>query len=192
MKLYLIAEDVLIQEHLHSAFVQLSPQVCASIPLSIENDSVIFIHDALLEGMSEVGLRALFSLHVMVLGITPTFEKAQFYLSMGAKGYGNAYTHASHLLYAYETMLEGNVWLLPEYISRLIHAIPKQSEKKNDALLHLSDREKEVAVLLASGNSHKDIADKLDITVRTVKAHATAIYHKLEIKDRLCLALLLR
>ncbi|WP_202970465.1 LuxR C-terminal-related transcriptional regulator [Sulfurospirillum diekertiae] len=54
-----------------------------------------------------------------------------------------------------------------------------------------------MAILLSQGDSHKgdshkEIAEKLNITVRTVKAHATAIYSQLNIKDRLALALLVR
>jgi len=192
MKLYLISDDILVQKHWQSAFVELKPSVHLSIPFDFEKESIVFIQDTLLQGMSEVGLRALFKLHVMVLSIIPSFEMSGYFLKIGAKGYGNAMMHTSHLLSAQQSILEGNIWLIPEYITRLISGLPAQKDAKIDHLAHLSEREKEVALLLSIGDSHKDIADKLDITVRTVKAHATAIYHKLEIKDRLCLALLLR
>jgi DNA-binding NarL/FixJ family response regulator len=45
--------------------------------------------------------------------------------------------------------------------------------------------------MLGDGATHQEISDALDITVRTVKAHATAIYQKLDVKDRLALSLLL-
>jgi DNA-binding NarL/FixJ family response regulator len=54
----------------------------------------------------------------------------------------------------------------------------------------LTGREQEIAVLVGSGESNKQIAQRLDITERTVKAHLTEIFRKLGIVDRLRLALL--
>jgi len=193
MKLYLLSDNEVIQKHLSESFNTYAPyHVDSIIPFDLEKNSVIFIHDTLLKDMSDVGLKALFSLHVMVLAILPTFEQSGYFLTLGAKGYGNTMMHASHLRSAYETIVEGNIWLIPEYIGQLILRLPQKEVSHKEHLAHLSHREKEVALLLASGSSHKEIAEHLNITIRTVKAHATAIYHKLEIKDRLCLALLLR
>lgn len=193
MKLYLLSDNTVVQKHLSEAFdAYTHHSIDDTIPFDLEKDSVVFVHDTLLEGMSEVGLKSLFSLHVMVLSTLPTFERSSYFLSLGARGYGNTMMHASHLHSAYETIVEGNIWLIPEYITQLIQGLPKKEVAKKDHLAYLSHREKEVALFLAEGHSHKEIAKHLDITIRTVKAHATAIYHKLEIKDRLCLALLLR
>jgi len=53
----------------------------------------------------------------------------------------------------------------------------------------LSEREVQVARLIANGASNKEIADRLVITERTVKAHLTAIFEKLGVRDRLQLSL---
>ena len=74
----------------------------------------------------------------------------------------------------------------------MIQDLPSMPKKETNPLATLSHREAEVATLLSQGDSHKEIAEKLQITVRTVKAHASAIYSRLNIKDRLALALLLR
>jgi len=63
----------------------------------------------------------------------------------------------------------------------------------NDTILaDLTQREMDVAELVAHGLNNKKIAQKLDITDRTVKAHLTAIFKKLDLKDRLSLALLVQ
>ncbi len=54
----------------------------------------------------------------------------------------------------------------------------------------LTRREREIAGLVASGENNKQIARRLDITERTVKAHLTETFRKLGIADRLKLALL--
>ena len=53
----------------------------------------------------------------------------------------------------------------------------------------LSEREGQVAKLVAGGASNKEIADRLSIAERTVKAHLTAIFEKTGARDRLQLSL---
>lgn len=56
----------------------------------------------------------------------------------------------------------------------------------------LTDREWEVAALIASGSSYKECADRLCISIKTVKAHISKVYRKTATGDRLALVLLLR
>jgi DNA-binding NarL/FixJ family response regulator len=56
-------------------------------------------------------------------------------------------------------------------------------------LADLTQREREIATLIGIGESNKQIARRLTITERTVKAHLTEIFRKLGIGDRLRLAL---
>lgn len=48
----------------------------------------------------------------------------------------------------------------------------------------LSNRESEVAALIATGLSNKEAADKLFVTEKTVKFHLTNIYKKMNIRSR--------
>lgn len=68
-----------------------------------------------------------------------------------------------------------------------LHAVTSSSEFQG--LAGLTPREREIAAMVAEGDSNKVIAGKLTITDRTVKAHLTSIFHKLNIQDRLQLAL---
>jgi DNA-binding NarL/FixJ family response regulator len=56
----------------------------------------------------------------------------------------------------------------------------------------LTGRELEVAKAIAIGLSNKEIALKMHITERTVKAHVGAVLDKLQLKNRLQLALLVK
>jgi len=132
---------------------------------------------------------------VMVLDRTPTLQTAKQMLKHGASGYGNALMHQSFFSAAIEAISEGMVWLHPEFTSMLImqsvENIPKK-DTEHELLSVLSKREKEVALLLVEGDIYKVIAQKLDITTRTVRAHAKHIFEKLNVKDRLGLALLFK
>jgi DNA-binding NarL/FixJ family response regulator len=56
--------------------------------------------------------------------------------------------------------------------------------------LELTQRQHDVAELVACGHSNKSIARLLNITEGTVKAHLNAIYMRLQIRNRTALAVL--
>ena len=129
---------------------------------------------------------------VLVLDRTPSFKKAQKLLYRGAYGYGNAIMRAHFIMAAIRTIEEDLIWLYPEFTSELIKGVPPKEAKSENLLDVLSTSEKEVALLLRDAFTYKEIAEKLHIAPRTVKAHAQQIYTKLNVKDRLAHALLLR
>ena len=59
-------------------------------------------------------------------------------------------------------------------------------------LTQLTARELSVAEMVASGSNNREIASDLEITERTVKAHLTAIFEKLGVRDRVQLAIKVR
>ena len=130
---------------------------------------------------------------VLLLDRTPNMQTARQVLSAGAKGYGNALMRSHFIVSAVETIKENMIWLYPEFTTMLIEEIPTKEQNLNiEKLEMLSEREKEVALLLKDAKTYNEISELLSITPRTVKAHASHIYRKLAVKDRLALALLLK
>lgn len=195
MALFLISDDITLRARWMGLLLDLKPTTFAALDVELPDSGVAFVSDTLLKGMDEKSLQQLFGRRILVLSLMPVFEEAQYYLALGAMGYANAMMHESHLHSAYQAVEEGKVWLHPDFISLMIHQLQGNADKTksthNTLLAELSHREKEVALLLGDGHTHNEIAEQLGITVRTVKAHASAIYHKLGIKDRLALSLLL-
>lgn len=194
MKLYLISDDITLRSRWISILSALHPNTLSAFTSEIESPSIVIVLDRVLENLSDTVLKDFFHHRVMILSMTPNFIEAQKFLSLGAMGYGNAMMHESHLYSVYQALEEGKVWLHPDFITLMIsqirdHNTPKERSLK--VLDVLSQREREVAVMLGDGATHQEISDALDITIRTVKAHATAIYQKLDVKDRLALSLLL-
>jgi len=73
----------------------------------------------------------------------------------------------------------------PEYSSRLLKLIEGHERLEVDALSEpLTEREGEVLRLLAAGLSNQEIAEKLVISLSTIKTHITRIYGKLEVSSR--------
>ncbi len=103
-------------------------------------------------------------------------------IKLGAKGFqckhdisADEYIHAVHTVYA------GGISLASCVMHVLLdNEILKQSEPQ----ANLSNREKEVLELVATGKSNNEIADKLFISVCTVKCHVSSILTKLKVKNR--------
>lgn len=193
MKLYIISDDISVRDRWINAFSEFNPIDSATLPLTIDSPSILMVLDRVIADADEAMLNKLFKNRVMVLSMIPNFTNAQRFLQLGAMGYGNAMMHVSHLHSAYQALEEGKIWLYPDFISLMITQIRDTAiaEKSSVVLNELSKREQEVALMLGNGSTHQQIADALDITVRTVKAHASSIYQKLDVKDRLALSLLL-
>lgn len=128
---------------------------------------------------------------IVVISPTPRQEAALAALAAGARGYCHALATPEMLRDVAAAVSHGGLWVGPELMSRLIHSLPSPANpaSREADLAPLTERERETAQHVAQGLSNKEIARKLDITERTVKAHLSAIFAKLGLRDRLQLAL---
>ena len=126
----------------------------------------------------------------VALATIPSYDQAVRLLQRGVRGYGNRHMHRDNLSQAINAVRQGQVWLPPNIISRMIAVIPQNGNgaDRPQYAEKLSKREEEVVQCVVSGLSNKEIADKLFISVRTVKAHLTSIFGKTGYRDRLELA----
>jgi DNA-binding NarL/FixJ family response regulator len=79
---------------------------------------------------------------------------------------------------ALRRLSEGETVIDPTLVSQLIGR-----RRKPDPLVALTTREREVLGLLAEGLSNRAISQSLFVTERTVEAHVTQIFHKLDLPD---------
>lgn len=129
---------------------------------------------------------------VIVLSDTPSLESARPLLMEGIFGYANARLSGVHLRQAIAVAKAGSVWLSPEFLRQMIVQIPESSSISPEISDLLSQREQEIAKYVAKGYSNKQIAKAAFISEHTVKAHLRTIFEKLNVSDRLALALKLR
>jgi len=115
----------------------------------------------------------------------------------GAHGFLADNISPALLVKAVHSVSKGEVWVPRKLITRLISELAKgavSSERRKDpatreSMSRLTPRELEVAQMVHSGGNNKLIARELAISERTVKAHLSAIFRKLNIENRLHLAL---
>jgi DNA-binding NarL/FixJ family response regulator len=117
-------------------------------------------------------------------------------LDLGAAGCCNSRAASEVLQQVALVVGNGGLWvgqnLLRQVVSSAARILQKQPARENSSAWQekLSEREREVARKVAGGASNKEIAEQLGITERTVKAHLTASFEKLGIRDRLQLSLM--
>lgn len=159
---------------------------------------IVLLHRSLVntEDLGEIAA-AVSGPKVIVLSDRPNDQEGLVCLQKGCVGYSNTYITATKLKAAVEAVASGLVWVNSSLMSLLIHGIPADPRQKkngkngmkNQLLDNLSPREHQIALLVAEGWKNPTIAEELDITERTVKAHLSSIYSKTGTRGRLNLAL---
>ena len=120
-------------------------------------------------------------------------QQARMALEAGASGYVHYLAIAQVLEQVAQVVAAGGMWLGADLMRQLVSAtarlLPAVTAPSVDLSL-LTSREKDVAELVAEGKNNKEVARALAITERTVKAHLSATFEKLQVRDRLQLVLL--
>lgn len=124
---------------------------------------------------------------VKVLIVTAVTDPKLVQLSVGAgfSGYITKNTPVSQFVCSVKAALAGDV-VLPRNLAR--RAVGIRSPEEEDALRragYLTDREREVLVLLTEGARSEDIAARLHISLNTVRTHIRNILTKLQVRSRL-------
>ena len=117
----------------------------------------------------------------------------------GVKGCCSNSMQSQQINRVIQVVRQGDLWIRRSLTSQILNELVKVTNEKNrvelainQLLENLTRREYEIAMLVGYGESNKHIAQQLDITERTVKAHLTEIFRKLRISDRIKLALIMK
>ncbi|WP_163831264.1 response regulator transcription factor [Spartinivicinus ruber] len=132
---------------------------------------------------------------VVVLEDEYDTKRAYTYFQAGVVGVCNAFMAAKQIPLLIAVVSQGQVWCGKPFMEAMVKSLAQQPNRKNanSELLHkLSPREQEVALQVVEGLNNKEISNKMGVSERTIKAHLSNIFKKLEVKDRLQLALCLR
>jgi two-component system nitrate/nitrite response regulator NarL len=134
---------------------------------------------------------------IVLLTSRPDEKEGIAALKAGVRGYCDREIAPVLLGKALDVVQKGEIWvgrkLIPHLLEELT-ALTEQQQKESPAELdsrldRITPREREIVHLLSAGASNKEIAKRLTVTERTVKAHLTAVFRKLGISGRLQLAL---
>jgi len=101
----------------------------------------------------------------------------------GARGYLLKNTSPTELEQAIRTVARGEMFFSSAIARHLVTGCLQRSAQIGDSLARLTPRQREVLQLLAEGNSTKEMARKLQISVKTVEAHRAQLMDVLDIHD---------
>jgi DNA-binding NarL/FixJ family response regulator len=155
---------------------------------NVENSLVLIqvSEDATPEKIAQI---ASHNFDVLAFSNEPTNEEGFALFQKGVKGYLNTFSTPERIEQAMATILDGNVWLGQNIMAAMIKSVKPPVTYHQDWVRLLTDREFEVVKLVLECLPNRAIAERLQITERTVKAHLHNVFEKFAINDRLTLAL---
>ncbi len=129
----------------------------------------------------------------VAISLRPQRDEAMAALEAGASGYCHALATPGLLKDIATVVSHGGLWVGRELMNEAVQLIASNPAEPdhNSAWHQLTDRERQVGEQITLGASNREIATKLSISERTVKAHMAAMFEKLEVRDRLQLAVCL-
>ena len=135
------------------------------------------------------------STKVIVLSSHEQEEDVLKSLHCGANAYCTKDIEPDKLIDITKSVLEGAAWFDPKVAQYVLKAAGQPEVKQNEtafdtkepqksADINLTAREKQVLALIVEGLTNNEIAQKLDVSINTTKAHVCNILQKLAVNDR--------
>lgn len=122
------------------------------------------------------------AIRVIVLTVHEAGEYAIRALRQGAAGFLPKSAASTELEQAIQTVIRGDVYISPETSRKTLLEYGKGATKR-DLLATLSPRQREVLRLIAEGRTTKQMAQVLEISVKTVETHRAQLMERLGIHD---------
>lgn len=115
-------------------------------------------------------------------------------LAAGASGFLLKDTSPEDIVAAVQRVAAGEPMLSPSVTTTLIQQVttqhaPDRSRQAQERLARLTERERDVALAVGRGLSNAEIAGELFLSVPTIKAHIGRLFQKLEVENRVQIAL---
>ena len=132
---------------------------------------------------------------IVVLTTFDADEQVLRALRAGASGFQLKDTPPAELVRALRRVAAGETILSPTVTRQLINHVADgggeaRGRRANELLGRLSERERQVAIAVGQGKSNAEIGAELFMSVATVKAHVSRLLSKLELNNRVQVALL--
>ncbi|GEL17923.1 LuxR C-terminal-related transcriptional regulator [Pseudonocardia asaccharolytica] len=132
-------------------------------------------------------LAAVCSARVLIMTVIDDDDRLVECMRAGAAGYLLKGTAIDEVLHAIKLVHQGEVSLTPALTRRLVTRLAAGEPAKPETpaeRLSLTAREREVLTHVMRGHTNREIASKMFLSPRTVKAHLATAFEKLEVHDR--------
>jgi two-component system, NarL family, response regulator NreC len=121
--------------------------------------------------------------HAIMLSMYDDTYLVQRSLRAGANGYVLKSQNFSELLEAIRTVSQSGIYLSPSIRQSLLDLVitGKFTPDEDGPFEHLTVRERELLKLIAEGNSNQEMADLLQISIKTIQKHRANLVEKLDV-----------
>lgn len=120
---------------------------------------------------------------IIILSMHASEEYVRRSLQAGAAGYLLKGAEPAELELALQAVMRGETYLTPAVSKQLVQDYLQGGGTKSDPLQDLTPRQREVLQLVAEGHSTKEIASKLNLSIKTVETHRGELMNRLDIHD---------
>lgn len=156
----------------------------------LPNVVLMDIHMPELDGVQATKLITQATPRVRVLAVS-TFDLDEYVVSAlraGAAGFLPKDVSPEELVEAVRVVHRGESAVAPRLLTRLIGSFVRVPERRGAAMppevARLTDREREILVLIARGRSNTEIADELHLAGSTIKSHVSSLFAKVGVQNR--------
>ena len=122
-------------------------------------------------------------LPILILSMHDTEEFVRRALTAGAAGYLVKDSAPLELAMAIEAVMRGETYVSPKVSRHLVASLLGNGQAKGSSIDSLTPRQREILQMIAEGNSTKQIAFALEVSVKTVETHKAALMERLGIHD---------
>lgn len=168
-----------------------------------DNNRVLLVLDVnLIDQTNQLPLICQHIKRVVVVGENFTPDQQIRFIYEGACGYSEKIIDKHLILHTIKSVFNDDIWLTRQFVSQMLKKVVKtpdlfgniqQTDNKfYKAISILTRREIEIVEHVFNGENNDTIAKQLNISIRMVKAHLSAVYRKLNVQDRFHLVVFLK
>ena len=164
-----------------------------TIKILSENSSIdLLLLDLMMPGMDgEKSIINIINIYpgvpIVIVSVKEDFDSIHMAISSGASGYIPKTSLPEVTISAINLVLAGGIYIPPHVLKSKIDTNQDYSIQESNITNKpkiLSKRQEEVLNLIRIGKSNQSIATELDLTIPTIKMHVSAIFKKLDAKNR--------
>lgn len=193
-KRVILADDhALVRSGIHNALEELpnldivaeasdGPTLCAA--LEKEQPDLLIVDVKMPEFTPLTAIRQIREkypdLHILVISAYDDDIYVQGLLELGVDGYHLKDQSLSDLKLAVQRVLKGKRWVSSPLLDKLVHYSGPTPHTSS-----LTPRQRDMLRLLQEGLDNQSIAQRLDLSIKTVENHLTRLYRRLDVQSRL-------
>ncbi len=120
---------------------------------------------------------------VIILSMYADSSYVRQALKAGVAGYLLKGAAVSELSLALKAVMDGEKYLTPKVSHTVVEGFLRESDHEGEPVEDLTERQREILQLIAEGQSTREIAKLLDVSVKTVETHRLRLMDRLAIRD---------